>query len=204
MLIARNGQEPRIHSTAKVGLTAQIVGNVDIGADCYIDHNVVIESSGPPIEIEDGVIIFAGSVIRSVGGGSRPAFPFHIGQRTLVSPLCALAGCRIGRNCYVATGVVMLQGAVVGDGSRIGAGAIVHARTNVPENGRVGMRDVAAPTEDGFISTADVELAREAVARADFFETAFGAKAGDQTDPHEEVISKVLDEVHGWQDVPLA
>jgi len=163
----------------------------------------VIESSGPLVEIAEGVIVFPGAIIRSVGGTSRPAFPVRIGQRTLVSPLCVLTGCEVGSNCYVATAAIVLQGATVGDHARIGAGAIVHATTVLPKGARVGMRHLAVPTADGFLSTGDVEQAREIVADMDFFETAFRADADDQAGLHTQVMSTLLDEVHAWQDEPL-
>jgi carbonic anhydrase/acetyltransferase-like protein (isoleucine patch superfamily) len=203
VLIERNGEAPRVHASARIAPSATIVGNVVIGARAYVDHGVVIESSGPLVEIADDVILFSGAIIRSVGGTSRPAFPVGIGRRTLVSPLCVLTGCEIGSNCYVATGAIVLQGATVGDHVRIGAGAIVHAMTVLPERARVGMRHLAVPTADGFLSTGDVEQAREIVAGMDFFETAFGADEGDQADLHAQVMSTLLDEVHAWQDEPL-
>ncbi len=201
MLIERNGEAPQVHASARVASSASVVGNVQIGARAYVDHGVVIESSGAPVEIADEVVVFAGAIIRSVGGSSRPAFPVRIGGRTLVSPLCVLTGCEVGANCYLATGAILLQGATVGDHVRVGAGAVVHATTVVPERARVGMRHVAVPTADGFLSTADVERAREAIAGIDFFETAFGAAGEDQAELHAQVMATLLDEVHGWHDV---
>jgi carbonic anhydrase/acetyltransferase-like protein (isoleucine patch superfamily) len=203
VLIERNDEAPRAHASAKIASSATVVGNVQIGAGAYVAHGVVIESSGPLIEIAEEVIVFAGAIIRSVGGRSRPAFPVRIGERTLVSPLCVLTGCQVGRNCYVATGAVLLQGVTLGDHVRVGAGAIVHATTALPERARVGMRHVAVPTPDGFLSTADVERAREAVAAIDFFETAFGAAGEDQAELHAQVMARLLDEVHAWQDQPV-
>jgi hypothetical protein len=65
------------------------------------------------------------------------------------------------------------------------------------------MRHVAVPTAEGFLSTPDVERAREAVAALDFFETAFGADEDDQADLHAQVMAALLDEVHAWQDKTL-
>src|SRR4029453_4034661 len=121
MLVGRNGETPEIPPEARIASSAPIVGNVRIGAGCYIDHGVVIESSGLPIVIGDETIIFAGAVLRSVGGGSRPRFELELGKRTLVSPHCVLTGCRIGSNCYIATGAIALQGSVIGDHVRVGA-----------------------------------------------------------------------------------
>jgi hypothetical protein len=163
----------------------------------------VIASGGPPVEIAGEVIVFPGAIIRSVGVTSRPAFGVRIGERTLVSPMCVLTGCTVGRNCYLATAAILLQGATLGDHVRVGAGSIVHATTVVPERARVGMRHVAVPTTEGFLSTPDVERAREAVAAVDFFEMAFGAGGDDQAELHTQVMSTLLDEVHKWQDAPL-
>jgi carbonic anhydrase/acetyltransferase-like protein (isoleucine patch superfamily) len=202
MLHSRNGQAPRVHSTASVAASANVVGNVEIGARAYVDHGVTIESGGPPVVIGDEVVVFAGAVLRSLGGLSRPPFPLQIGARSLVSPLCVLSGCRIGSNCYVATGAIVLQGAEIGDGVRVGAGAFVHASTVVPDLERVGMRHIAVPTGDGFLSTPDVERAREVIGTTNFFETAFAVRGDDQADLHAKTLSRLLDEVHSWHDEP--
>jgi carbonic anhydrase/acetyltransferase-like protein (isoleucine patch superfamily) len=202
-MIERNGVAPRVHGSASIASSAHIVGNVQLGAGAYVDHGVIIESSGPPIEIEEEAVLFAGAVVRSVGGLGRPPFPVRIGARTLVSPQCAITGCEVGRNCYVATGAILLQGAVVGDHVRIGAGAIVLATTVLPDRSRVGMRHVAVPVPDGFLSTADVEHVREAIAGIDFFGAAFGAADVDQATLHDQVMSSLLREVHSWHDEPV-
>jgi carbonic anhydrase/acetyltransferase-like protein (isoleucine patch superfamily) len=204
LLVDRSGDTPDVSSEARVAATACVIGNVHIGAGAYVDHGVVIESSGAPISIGPAALVFAGAVVRSVGGASRPAFPVEIGPRTLVSPGCVLTGCRVGRNCYIATGAIVLQGASLGDHVRVGVGAIVHATTALPDHARVGMRHVVVPTANGFLSTASIEQAREAIAELDFFETAFGASAADQASLHEQVMTTLLEEVHLWRDEPLS
>jgi hypothetical protein len=80
MLVARNGAEPRVHPEAKVAPSATNVGNVRISVGAYVDHHVLAESSGPPIDIGDQAVVFAGAVLRSVGGAGRPAFPVRVAQ----------------------------------------------------------------------------------------------------------------------------
>jgi carbonic anhydrase/acetyltransferase-like protein (isoleucine patch superfamily) len=200
VIVERNGKAPSVDPSATIAASATVVGNVRIGARAYVDHGAVFESSGPPIEIGDEALVFAGAIVRSVGGSSRPAFPVAVGKRTLISPLCVLTGCRVGANCYLATAAIVLQGAQLGDHVRVGAGAIVHATTVISDRARVGMRQIAVPTEDGFLSTADVEQAREVVAGLEFFETAFGVAENDQERLHAQVIATLLEEVHGWRD----
>jgi carbonic anhydrase/acetyltransferase-like protein (isoleucine patch superfamily) len=203
MLVRRNGKAPRVDATASIADSARIVGDVTVGARCYIDHHVVIESSGPAVEIGAEVIVFAGSVVRSVGGHARPSFAVTIGERTLVSPHCTLTGCRIGRMCYLATAAIVLQGAVLGYGTLIGAGAMVHAGTILPEGTRVGMRYIAVPAGDGFLSTADVERARETLGPTSFFDAAFGIRDTDQVSRHEQLMTQLLEEVSRWRDEPV-
>lgn len=201
MVISRNGHTPCIDRSARISSSARIVGNVTIGEHSFIDHNVVVESSGPPIHIRDHVLVFANSVIRSVGGSARPAFPVEIGDHALVAPLCALTGCRIGPLCYIATGAIILQGASLGEGSRVGVGAIVHANARLSANSRVGMRHFAVPGDPEAVITADVAQAREGVRESDFFGAAFGL-AQDSTSLHRDVVRKLLDEIGQWRDEP--
>jgi carbonic anhydrase/acetyltransferase-like protein (isoleucine patch superfamily) len=104
---------------AWVAPTAQVVGNVIVGEGSVVDYGAVIVSSGSPVRLDEGVVVMPGAVIRSVGGAHRPGFPVHVGAESLVGPLAALAGCSLGAACYVATGVMVFQGAV-GEGSRLG------------------------------------------------------------------------------------
>jgi carbonic anhydrase/acetyltransferase-like protein (isoleucine patch superfamily) len=122
MLVERNGIAPTVHPTARIASTATVVGDVTVAAGCYVDYGVVIASSGPPVELREGVSVLANAVIRSVGGQGRPAFSVRIGADSIVAPQVALAGCEIEERCYIATGVVVLQGARVGRGSRLAVG----------------------------------------------------------------------------------
>lgn len=203
MLYERNGRRPQLHASAVVAHTARLVGDVTVGERCYIDHGVVIESSGAPITLGDETIVLANSVLRSVGGTSRPAFPVTIGSRTLVGPACVLAGCQIGAQCYIATAVLVFHGAEIGDGTRVGAGAIVHHHTRLPPGGRVGLREIAVQGETGAVCTGDVAAARELLARSDFFGAVFEEQPVDQAELHERVMVRLLEEVMGWVDRPL-
>jgi carbonic anhydrase/acetyltransferase-like protein (isoleucine patch superfamily) len=67
VLVERNGKMPHADASARIASSATVVGNVEIGARAYVDHGVVIASSGPPVEIADEVIVLAGqSSARSV------------------------------------------------------------------------------------------------------------------------------------------
>lgn len=205
MLVSRNGIAPRIDPSARVASTASVVGDVTVGAGCYLDYGVVIASSGPPVVLGEGVSVLANAVVRSVGGHGRPAFPVHIGEESIIAPQAALAGCEIGEHCYIATAVVVLQGARVGRGSRLAVGAVVHAGSVLEPSSRVGLHCVAAPDgEHGVLITADIEAARDAIARADFFGRAFGLGQPDQEQLHQDAAARLREETAAWTDEPIA
>jgi carbonic anhydrase/acetyltransferase-like protein (isoleucine patch superfamily) len=204
MLVSRNGIAPRIDPSARVAPTASVVGDVTVGAGCYVDYGVVIASSGPPVVLGEGVSVLANAVIRSVGGHGRPAFPVRIGDESIIAPQAALAGCEIAEHCYLATAVVVLQGARVGRGSRVAVGAVVHAGSVLDPSSRVGLHCVAAPDgEHGVLITADIEAARAAIARADFFGRAFALVEADQEQLHRDAAARLREETAAWTDEPI-
>jgi carbonic anhydrase/acetyltransferase-like protein (isoleucine patch superfamily) len=202
MFVQRNDARPVVAAAAWVAPTAQVVGNVIVGEGCVVDYGAVIVSSGPPVRLDEGVVVLSGAVICSVGGVHRPAFPVHVGAQSLVGPLAALAGCSIGAACYVATAVMVFQGAVVGEGSRLGAGSIVHVNAALPPHSRVGMRHYAVAGGDGrAVVTADVEEARRLLARADFFDQVFDDdQQADLAQLHRRATATLRAEAADWTD----
>ena len=204
MFVSRNGIAPRVDPSARVAPTASVVGDVTVGAGCYIDYGVVIASSGPPVVLGEGVSVLANAVIRSVGGHGRPAFPVRIGDECIIAPHVALAGCEIEERCYLATAVVVLQGARVGRGSRVAVGAVVHAGALLDHSSRVGLHGIAAPDgEHGVLITTNIEAARDAIARADFFGRAFALVEPDQEQLHREAATRLRQEAAAWTDEPV-
>jgi carbonic anhydrase/acetyltransferase-like protein (isoleucine patch superfamily) len=183
MLVDRHGVSPQVAEDAWVASTAQLVGDVTVGAGCTIDHGALIVSGGPPIRLGTGVAVMPGAVIRSTGGQGRPSFPVDIGDDCLIGPQAALAGCTLGEAVYVATQVMVFHGATVGDGCRLGAGCIVHTKADLPARSRVGMRQfaIAQPNQAALV-TGDLDTARTALARADFFSAVFDIDPGDRQD----------------------
>ena len=167
MFVSRNGIAPRVDPSARVAPTASIVGDVTVGAGCYIDYGVVIASSGPPVVLGEGVSVLANAVMRSVGGHGRPAFPVGIGDECIIAPQVALAGC-------------------------------------LDHSSRVGLHGTAAPDgEHGVLVTTDIEAARDAIARADFFGRAFALVEPDQEQLHREAAARLREEATGWTDEPV-
>lgn len=114
------------------------------------------------------------------------------------------AGAQIIGN--LATGVLVFQGAEIGAGSRIAAGAIVHVGTLLPPRTHVGLRHLALPAASnaGFLVTADMAEARSHLAAADFFGTVFAEHTADQEQLHERMMETLVRELLGSEGTPLA
>jgi len=193
-----------IAGSARIAPTASVVGNVVVGEGCVVDYGAVIASSGPPVTLADGVVVMANAIIRSVGGAHRPAFSTVVGPDSLIGPGATLAGCEIGSAVYIATQAMVFHGARVGDGTRLGAGCIVHTGTNVPERSRVGMRQIAVRADDGgVVITSDLTLARAQLARADFFDRAFNLADDDLVVLHRRSVEILRQEAADWDDMNL-
>jgi carbonic anhydrase/acetyltransferase-like protein (isoleucine patch superfamily) len=121
----------------------------------------------------------------------------RIGEDCLIGPQAALAGCTLGAAVYVATQVMVFHGAVVGDGCRLGAGAIVHTGAWLPDQTRVGMRQFAVPGPDGTaVVTGDLDEARELLAATDFFGNVFADDASaDLMELHRRSTAAVAAEI---------
>ncbi len=95
---------------------------------------------------------------------------------------------------------MVFQGAIIGDASRISAGAIVHVNTVLPPGTRVGLCHIAVPTASGYLITSDVQMAREQIAAVDFFSTVFQEQEQEQDVLQTKVMAKLLQEVLSWHD----
>ena len=102
----------------------------------------------------------------------------------------------------MATAVMVFQGAEVGVASRLGAGSIVHVRTQLPPGSRVGLRQMAVAGRDGSLITSDVGSAREALASADFFGEVFGLGEEDQEQLQRQAAAMLRAEALAWRDKP--
>lgn len=99
------GDFPEIHPTALIDPSAQIIGNVKVGANVFIAPLAVIRSDEPgpdgkvsPIILEEECNIQDGVIIHSHGGEE-----VRIGARSIVAHGAAIHGpCEIGEGCFVA------------------------------------------------------------------------------------------------------
>lgn len=127
MLYAHNGIAPRVDATAYVHSSAQVIGDVHIGAESSLWFNVVVRGDVFYIRIGARTNIQDNSTVH-VTGERQPTL---IGDEVTVGHGVILHGCTIGHRCLIGIGAIILDGCEIGDDCMIGAGALLTPRTTV-------------------------------------------------------------------------
>jgi carbonic anhydrase/acetyltransferase-like protein (isoleucine patch superfamily) len=113
-------QGPRVHATAYVHARAVVIGNVTVGASASLWPCAVLRGDIAPIEIGDGTNIQDGAVVHVADG-----LPAVVGRRVTVGHLAMIHACRIEDECLIGMHATILDGARIGKGAVIAAGAVV-------------------------------------------------------------------------------
>lgn len=123
-----NGFIPVIHRTAFVHPQATIIGNVIIGKNVYVGPSAVIRGDWGGIIIEDGCNIQETCVIHVFPGKSlRVRQNAHIGHGAIIH------GANIGENVLIGMNSVVMDMAMVGNNSIVGALTFIPAEMQIPE-----------------------------------------------------------------------
>jgi carbonic anhydrase/acetyltransferase-like protein (isoleucine patch superfamily) len=128
MIIPHHGIWPKIHETAFVAPSADIVGDVEIGSQSSVWFQCVIRGDVHFIRIGSRTNIQDHSVLHV----TRRQSPLFIGDDVTVGHRATLHGCRIGNRVLIGMGALVMDDAEVGDECIIGAGALVTKKTRVP------------------------------------------------------------------------
>ena len=115
-----DGKAPQVHSTAWVADSAEVMGNVHLGADASVWFGCVLRGDSDPLTIGEGSNIQDLSVLHADLG-----MPLTIGRHVTVGHKVMLHGCTIGDESLIGIGAVVLNGAQIGKNCLVGAGALV-------------------------------------------------------------------------------
>ncbi|MER3426698.1 MAG: gamma carbonic anhydrase family protein [Pyrinomonas sp.] len=122
------GKRPRIHPSAFIADSADIIGDVEIGEEASVWFRVVVRGDVNSVRIGARANVQDGAVIH-VTRGLHPTF---IEDEVTIGHGAMVHGCRIERGCLIGIGAIVLDGALIGAESLIAAGALVTPGTSVP------------------------------------------------------------------------
>jgi len=127
VLIEHRGRVPRVHPSAYVAPTAVLCGDVHVGPDARILFGAVLTAEDGEVHVGARCVIMENALVRG-----RAAHPAIIGDDVLVGPHAHLNGARVGIGCFLATGVALFPGCVVGAGCEVRVHGVVHVNTVLP------------------------------------------------------------------------
>ncbi len=136
MILRYKDDFPKIHNSAWVAPSADIIGDVEIGEDSSVWFGCVIRGDVHYIKIGKRTSIQDMSMIhvthfekeKKIGDG----FPAIIGDDVTIAHKVMLHGCIIGNACLIGMSATILDGAEIGDESIVGAGALVTGGKKFP------------------------------------------------------------------------
>lgn len=127
VLIALDGTAPQVHPSAYVHSSAQVIGDVHIGAESSIWFGTVIRADVHPVRIGARTNVQDNATIHVTAG----RWPTILGDQVTVGHGAILHGCTIGVRCLIGIGAIVLDGCEIGDDCMIGAGALVTPGTKL-------------------------------------------------------------------------
>jgi carbonic anhydrase/acetyltransferase-like protein (isoleucine patch superfamily) len=124
MLIEHRGRVPEIHPDAYVAPTAVLCGAVRLGADARILFGAVLTAEDGEVEVGARTVVMEHALVRG-----RAGHPAVLGDDVLVGPHAHVNGAHVETGCFLATGVALFPGCVVGTGSEVRVRGVVHVNT---------------------------------------------------------------------------
>lgn len=118
---------PRIHSSCYVAPTAVIIGDVEIGPGCSIWDYATIRGDFNSIVIGEG-----SNIQEHVAVHVTPFNPTRIGKDVSVGHNAVVHAATVKDQCIVGMHATVLDGAVIGEYSIVGANAMVREKFECP------------------------------------------------------------------------
>lgn len=126
-MTAASRREPDIHPSVLLCPGAVVIGQVTIGRDCFIGPNCVLRGDIEPIVVEPGANLQDNVTVHTHKGS-----PVTVGADASVGHGAVVHGATLEPACLVGMNAVVLDHAVVGRESVVGALTLVPQRFHVP------------------------------------------------------------------------
>ena len=111
---------PTLSADAWVAPSADLIGDVRLGARASVWFGAIIRADNTPIIVGEESNFQDGAI-----GHSDPGMPLTIGARVTVGHQAILHGCTIADDCLIGLGARILNGAVLENECLVGAGALI-------------------------------------------------------------------------------
>ena len=152
MIRAYNSVLPTIDPTAFVDISAQVIGDVHVGAESGIWMNVVVRGDVNTVRIGQRTNVQDLTLVHVMRGTHSTV----VGNDVTIGHSAVIHGCAIDDRCLIGMGAILLNGSHVGTDSIVAAGALVPEGMVIPPGSMVmgvpaKVRRPLTPDEDASI-----------------------------------------------------
>ncbi len=127
MIRSYQDKSPSIGCDSYIDESAVVIGDVEIGSHssvwplCVIRGDVNIIRIGDHSNIQDASVLH----VSHQGQFNPEGAELHIGNHVTVGHKALLHGCRIGNQCLIGMGTIVMDNAVIEDRVMVGSGSLV-------------------------------------------------------------------------------
>jgi carbonic anhydrase/acetyltransferase-like protein (isoleucine patch superfamily) len=127
MIHPYRGVMPKVHPSAWIAGSADVIGDVELGEESSVWFTTVVRGDVNFVRIGRGTNLQDGTVIHV----NRNGTPTVVEEYVTVGHAARLHGCHIKSNCLIGIGAIVLDGAVLEEECVVAAGAVVSPGTVV-------------------------------------------------------------------------
>ena len=127
-----DGVAPQVDASAWIADSAEVMGNVSLGADASVWFGCVLRGDTERMSVGEGSNIQDLSVLHADVGQ-----PLTIGEHVTVGHKVMLHGCTVGDGSLIGIGAVVLNGAKIGKHCLVGAGSLVTEGKEFPDGSMI-------------------------------------------------------------------
>ncbi len=120
-------KSPKVNKTAYIANTAELIGNIEIGKNSSVWNGAVVRGDIGYIKIGKNSNIQDNSVMHSAAN-----YPTIVGNNVTIGHNAIIHGCKIGNNCLIGMGAIILKDVKIGDWCIIGAGSVITEHSKIP------------------------------------------------------------------------
>jgi len=121
------GRTPDTSGSVFIAASAAVVGDVVMGPQTSVFYGAVLRGDINEIRVGEGTNIQDNAIVHLADDLGA-----HIGRWCTIGHGAIIHACRIGDECLIGMGATVLDGAVIGDRSVVGANALVPQRFECP------------------------------------------------------------------------
>ena len=127
MWLEHRGSRPTVDPSAYVAPNAVLCGDVHIGPGARVLFGAVVTAEDGRVDVGERTVIMENALVR--GRGRTPA---RLGDDVLIGPHAHVNGAVVEDGAFLATGVAVFPGAVIGAGSEVRIRGVVHVNSKLP------------------------------------------------------------------------